>query len=153
MEILEFKNEAYILEFFKNCNWGAAKFLYELIIQNKVEEVLGENTKIVVLVDNENVVSFATYAKRDCVKDDTMFPWIGFVYTNEDYRGKRYSQKVINYILDNAKNDGYSNIYLATDHIGFYEKYGFSYLETRIDIYEEESRIYYYDLLKKMKIC
>lgn len=149
MKVLEFKKEPYILEYFKNCSWGAAQFLYSLIIEEKVEEVLGEKTKIVVLVDEENVVSFATYAKRDCIADDTMFPWIGFVYTDEAYRGKRYSQKVINYIIDKARDAGHSNIYLATDHIGFYEKYGFEYLESRIDIYDEESRIYFYDLLKK----
>ena len=149
MKIIEFKNEQYILEYFKECSWGAANFLYNLIIQNKVEEVLGEKTKIVVFVDGENVISFATYAKRDCIKDDSLYPWIGFVYTDESYRGHRYSQKVIDYIINKAQDAGYYNIYLATDHIGFYEKYGFDHIENRIDIYNEESRIYKYDLLKK----
>lgn len=149
MKILEYKNEQFILNYFRGCSWGAAKFLYQLIIENKVEEVLGEKTKIVVLVDGDRVVSFATYAKRDCVNDDSMYPWIGFVYTDELYRGHRYSQKVIDYIIDKARNDGYYNIYLATDHVGFYEKYGFVFLEERIDIYDELSRIYKYDLLAR----
>ena len=29
-----------------------------------------------------------------------------------------------------AKKDGHSTLYLATDHIGFYEKYGFEYEST-----------------------
>ena len=149
MRILEFNNEQYIIEYLKDCPWGAGKFLYSLIAEDKVYDVLGEMTKIIVLVDDEKVVSFATYAQRDCIKDEALFPWIGFVYTEEAYRGKRYSQKVINYIIDKARNDGYDNIYLATDHIGFYEKYDFKYLENRIDIYDEDSRIYYYDLKEK----
>lgn len=149
MKILEYKNEQFILDYFRECSWCAAKFLYQLIIENKVEEVLGEKTKLVVLVDNDKVISFATYAKRDCVKDDTMYPWIGFVYTQKEYRGHRYSQKVIDYIIEKARNDGYSNIYLATDCVGFYEKYGFVFSEEKIDIYGDLSRIYKYDLLEK----
>lgn len=146
MKVIEFEKEQYILEYFKNCEWGAAKFLYSLIIEDRLYNVLGNDTKVIVLVDDEKVVSFATYANQDCVDDKSLYPWIGFVYTDEAYRGKRYSQKVINYIIDLAKKDEHSNIYLATDHIGFYEKYGFKYMETRIDIYNEESRIYYYAL-------
>lgn len=149
MRIIEFNQEDYIIDYLKNCKWNAARFLYSLIIEQKVEEVLGEKTKIVVLLDNDKVVSFATYAKRDCIDDDSLFPWIGFVYTDEFYRGKRYSGKVIDYILRKALDQGFYKIYLATDHIGFYEKYGFEYLESKIDIYNEESRIYYYDLLKR----
>ena len=148
MKIVEFKKEQYILEYLKNCLWNAGKFLYDLVSRDKVLEVLGDNTKVIVLVEQEKVVSFATYADRDCIKDDTLFPWIGFVYTDELYRGNRYSQIVINHIIGLAKKDNHSKIYLATDHVGFYEKYGFEYLENRIDIYDDESRIYYYDLLK-----
>lgn len=146
MEIIEFKNEQYVIDYFRNCSWGAAKFLYKLIDEKKVEEVLGENTKIIALVDNQKVISFATYAKRDCIIDDKLFPWIGFVYTDKEYRGNRYSQQVINYIINKATIDDFSNVYLATDHIGFYEKYGFEYVEDRLDIYNEISRIYKFNL-------
>lgn len=146
MKIIDFKDELYILKYLENHPWGAGKFLYELMINNNVEEVLGSKSKVVVMVDNENVVSFATYAHQDCIKDETLFPWIGFVYTEEAYRGNRYSQKLINHILDRARQDGYKKVYLATDHIGLYEKYGFKYLESRIDIYNDDCRIYTYDL-------
>ena len=146
MKLIELEKEEFIIEYLKNCKWGAGKFLYKLIIENNVKEVLGPITKIVVLCDEENVVSFATYANVDCIADNSLYPWIGFVYTDEKYRGHRYSKIVIDYILDKAKKDNYKMIYLATDHIGFYEKYGFKYLENRIDIYDEDSRIYYYDL-------
>lgn len=146
MEIIEFKNEQFIIDYLGNCSWGSAKFLYNLIIENKVEEVLGDKTKIIVLADNQKVISFATYAKRDCILDDNLYPWIGFVYTDKEYRGNRFSQQVINYIINKATEDGFFNIYLATDHTDFYEKYGFKYVEDRIDIYNELSRIYKIDL-------
>ena len=144
MKIIEFQNEDYIIDAFKNCNWGAGGFLYSLIQENK-REILGWN-HIYALVENQEVISFCTFSQKDCIEDDFLVPWIGFVFTKESYRGHRYSKKVIDYALAQAKRLGYQRVFLATDHLGLYEKYGFTYLETRKDIYDEESRIYYFEL-------
>ncbi len=72
-----------------------------------------------------------------------MYPWIGYVYTYPNFRGHRYSQYLIDYLLKVAKTKGYTSVYLATEHKGLYEKYGFLYLENRIDIWGDENGIYY----------
>lgn len=75
-----------------------------------------------------------------------MFTWIGFVFTFPEYRGNRYSGQLIQHACEYGKNKGDKVVYIATDHIGLYEKYGFEYKENRIDIYNENSRIYYKNL-------
>ena len=95
------------------------------------------------MADSEKLVSFCTLTQRDCIKDNSFFPWVGFVFTAPDYRGKRYSGEVIEAACKRALRQGFDKVYLATDHIGLYEKYGFTYLESRTDIYGEESRIYF----------
>ncbi len=97
-------------------------------------------------MDGEKIVSFLTLAHQDCNDDDTMSPWIGFVYTDESYRGKRSSEKLIRHALNKAKAKGIKEVFLASDHIGLYEKYGFKYLDTRDDIYGEKCRVYSYCL-------
>lgn len=144
MHIVEYTNEEFIRETLKNCDWGAGKFLYDLIVEDR-RSILGWNY-ICALVEDNSVISFCTLAQRDCINDDSLFPWIGFVFTMPSYRKKGYAKELIYYCLKKAKALGYKRVYLATDHIGLYEKYGFFYLESRIDIYDEESRIYYYDL-------
>ena len=37
---------------------------------------------------------------------------------------------------------GFSNMYLATDHVGYYEKYGFKFLGMAADPFGGNSRIY-----------
>ena len=128
------------------CDWGAAKFLAELLEQNRFHEVLG-NGSLFIMADGDKLVSFCTLTSRDCIKDDDLFPWIGFVFTSPDYRGKRYSGEVIEAACKRALRQGFDKVYLATDHIGLYEKYDFEYMESRVDIYGEESRIY----CKKLK--
>ena len=145
MRIFKFheeENQSHWIDEIRRCDWGAAHFLADILEQNKFDELLGGG-HLFILADGDRLVSFCTLTRNDCVKDDSMFPWIGFLFTVPEYRGHRYSGQVIDAAYTQAREQGEAQVYLATDHIGFYEKYGFTYLETRIDIYDEESRIYY----------
>lgn len=125
----------------KECDWKAAKFLADLIERKRFDKMLGGG-KLFIMEDNGSLVSFVTLTKKDCIDTEDIFPWLGFVFTAPEYRGHRYSGEIISYACEEAKKQGYDKVYLATDHIGLYEKYGFSYMESRMDIYGEESRIY-----------
>lgn len=126
----------------RECDWSAAKFLAALLRQNSFHEMLGSGS-LYIMVDGENLVSFCTLTQKDCIDDDRFFPWIGFVFTVPEYRGHRYSGELIELACNEAKKQGYDRVYIATDHIELYEKYGFKYIENRTDIYGEESRVYY----------
>ena len=145
MRILDFESineQKQWIDKIRACDWGAAKFLADLLEQNKFHNVLG-NGSLFIMADGEKLVSFCTLTCRDCIKDDALFPWIGFVFTSPEYRGKRYIGEVIESACKRALRQGFDKVYLATDHIGLYEKYGFTYMESRTDIYGEESRIYF----------
>lgn len=45
-----------------------------------------------------------------------------------------------------AKNAGFIAVYLCTDHIGYYEKYGFEYIGDGYHPWKEISRIYKFTL-------
>ena len=136
------ENKEYWIEQIRSCDWSAAKFMADILEQNRFDELLGGGD-LFILADDDRLVSFCTLTKKDCIKDDSMSPWIGFLFTSPEYRGHRYSKQVIDAAYNQAIDKGYDRVYLATDHIGFYEKYGFTYFENRIDIYNEDSRIYY----------
>lgn len=144
MEIFDyFSNEHQIwIDKIRSCDWRAAKFLADLLEHNKFHEMLGEGN-LFIMVDGEKLVSFCTLTQKDCIDDNSLLPWIGFVFTSPEYRGNRYSGELIEFACGEAKKSGYDKVYIATDHIGLYEKYGFKYRESRTDIYNEESRIYY----------
>ena len=145
MEILELKNtdeQKQWVDKIRECDWSAAKFLADLLEKNTFHTVLG-NGSLLVIADGEKLAAFCTLTQKDCISDDTLFPWIGFVFTVPEYRGNRYSGKLIGYACDKAIEQGFENVYIATDHIGLYEKYGFTYVESRTDIYGDDSRIYF----------
>lgn len=143
MEIFDyFSNKQRIwIDKIRACDWSAARFLADLLDKNTFHKMLG-NGSLFIMSDVEKLAAFCTLTQKDCIKDDNLFPWIGFVFTSPEYRGRRYSEKLIEYACEKAAEQGFENVYIATDHIGLYEKYGFTYIESRIDIYGEESRIY-----------
>lgn len=149
MEIINYfdsDNKADLLEQIKACDWGAAQFLAELLEKDTFNETLGGWGDLFLLMDGEKIVSYATYAGQDAVRDESLTPWIGFVYTQPEYRGHHYAGQVLAHAEAKAASMGYSKIYIATDYVDLYEKYGYSFQENRIDCWGDEMRVLYKDL-------
>ena len=71
-----------------------------------------------------------------------LYPWLCALYIEEDYCGHSYGSLLINHIKADSKQNGYSHFYLCTDHVGYYEHYGFEYLTQGYHPWGESSRIY-----------
>lgn len=154
MQIIEYfqsvEKEKWIAEI-ESFDWGAAKFLAQLLKESKFDSTLGSDGKLFLMVEGDEIISFATLTHQDCIEDETLFPWIGFVFTAPPHRGHGYSGKVIEYACQAAAEDGHKAVYLATDHIGLYEKYGFTYMENRQGVWGEDDRVYYRKLNENEK--
>lgn len=145
MNIIEYfstDNKEYWLSKIKESDWGAGQFLYELLKKQKLKEYVGENTKVLMLVDGENLISFCTFAEKDDIQPTELTPWIGWVYTFPHYRGQRYVGKLLSYAEALAKTDGIHSIYISTNHNGLYEKYGYEFFKMMKDMHGEDSRVY-----------
>ena len=127
----------------QNVDWSAAKFLVSLLEENRFHEMLGGWGDILMLMDGEKMVSFATFTGQDSVRDESMTPWIGFVWTEPAYRGHRHAGKILAHAEQLAALKGYAKIHIATDYVGLYEKYGYIFQENRIDFWGEEQRVLY----------
>ena len=125
----------------KKSDWSAASVLAGSLEDGTFFEKLGDGV-LLLLTDGDRAVSYLTFAQRDCVDDEALYPWIGFVFTAPEYRGHRYAGRLIERCEELAREHNVKNIYVCTDHTGLYEKYGFRYKENRVDIYGEDSRIY-----------
>ena len=142
----ESKNQAELINQIAACDWSAARFLVDLLNKGTFYETLGGWGELYLLMDGENLVSFATFTGQDSVRDESLTPWIGFVYTVPEYRGQRYAGRILTHAEAQAASRGYSKIYIATDHVGLYEKYGYSYQENRIDCWGSDQRVLYKNL-------
>lgn len=137
------ETQAALLTYLDGCIWGAGNFLAQLIRKG---DFFVPDDRVFFMTDGGSVVSFLTLARTDCIEDDSMFPWIGFVFTEPAYRGRRNMGRLLAYAEERARERGFERLYLATDHIGLYEKYGFRYLKNMLDYQGEDSRIYVFEL-------
>ncbi|MCC8138092.1 MAG: GNAT family N-acetyltransferase [Clostridiales bacterium] len=99
------------------------------------------------LVDDEELVSFCTYAVKDDIPSTTLTPCIRFVYTFPQYRGHHYMGMLFDEIEKRAKNENVPAIYISTNHTGLYEKYGYSFYQMMKDMEGEPSRVYRKELV------
>ena len=122
MTVIEYfasDNKEHWLNEIGESDWGAGQYLAYLLKENKLHKLVG-NARVLMLVEGENLLSFCTLAKLDDVQPTDLTPWIGFLYTFPEYRGKRLAGKLLSHAEKLAKEDGATNIYISTNHIGLY---------------------------------
>lgn len=101
------------------------------------------------LEKDDEIIGCAGLITNDFISRMDLYPWVCGVFIEEAHRGHAYASL----LLERAKADsikaGFKNLYLSTDHIGFYEKYDFHYIGQGYHPWDEESRIYECHLSKK----
>ena len=123
-------------------DWGAGAFLHELLSRGTFFDAVGEGSRVLLLTEGDELVSFCTYAKRDDIQPTELSPWMGFVYTFPKYRGRRRVGELFREVERLAKKEGTSRVYISTNHVGLYEKYGCEFFAQMDDMDGEPSRVY-----------
>ncbi len=122
----------------ENCSWKAGKSLANNMANNEFEEW----ERVIVAYDDKNICGYCTVAKTDCIPDVTYTPYIGFLFVGEEYRGHRLSQKLIEYSMNYLRSVGFDKVYIVSDHINLYEKYGFEVIDRKTAPWGSEEKIY-----------
>lgn len=148
-EISKTSNKEFWLKKISESDWSAGKFLYEILLDGSFYDLCGEKSKVFLLTEGNDLISFCTYAERDDIPDTDLTPWIGFVYTFPYFRGKRRIGKLLEHIYLCAKKDGYKNFYVSTNQKGLYENFGFKFFQEMKDIHKEMSLVYKMDIENK----
>ena len=143
MEVINIlENDNYLDEYIILCNdeWGNTL----LDDESKKKKILSVDKVISVLgLVNSDLIGFIALFKYDGDVSRDLCPWYATMYVKDKYRGLGYSKILNKSIIDEVKRLGYSKVYLKTDLVNYYEKFGFSYLE---DLNNGE-KLYYMEVL------
>ncbi len=114
------------------CSWKAGSYLAEKMKNNE----FAEWERVFVASVDGKVVGFCTLVEKDELPAKYEFtPFIGFLFVDEQYRGKRLSELMLKSAISYAQALGYEKIYIMSGEIGLYEKYGFEKLGNYETIY------------------
>lgn len=114
-------------------------------IKAKKEKILNSfNNKSfckLILIDNNNLIGFISIFPMDCEEERELTPWYATMYVKERYRNNGYSRILNDAILNEARNRGFSTLYLKTYLKNYYEKFGAIFikkLKSGEDLYKFE---------------
>ncbi|MBR6772842.1 MAG: GNAT family N-acetyltransferase [Clostridia bacterium] len=94
-------------------------------------------------LEKENIVGGLGVIENDFHNRKDLSPNICAVYVESAHRKRGIAGKLLNMAVEDLREKGIFPVYLVTDHVGFYERYGWEFLcEVRSDGEESMSRMY-----------
>ena len=139
----EYKNTA--IKYFQQ-SW---KSVLPIIYEDCITHSIGARNSLpqwYLLEKDNDIIGCAGLITNDFISRGDLYPWICAIFIEEKHRGNAYGSLLIEKAKLDAKKAGFEFLYLCTGHIGYYEKYGFSYIGQGYHPWGEESRIYEIEL-------
>lgn len=111
-----------------------------------MDECLAEGNPVpqwYVAMEDNRMIGGLGVIENDFHDRKDLAPNVCAVYTEEDRRRRGVAGALLHYVCADMKEKGIDTLYLVTDHIGFYERYGWEfYCMVQGDGEAEMSRMY-----------
>lgn len=116
-----------IITYASNCSWKAGKSLAKRMMSNE----FSDKERVIAAVEDTEIVGFAAFLETDGLDETTTYtPFVGYIFVDEKYRGKRISSKMLDVASEYAKSLAYTSLYVVSGEVGLYEKFGFKCIDT-----------------------
>ena len=94
------------------------------------------------LMDGDEIAGCAGLISNDFISRMDLCPWLCALFVEKKHRGRHFGNLLIAQMKQDAAEAGFANLYLSTDHVGYYEQYGFHYIGEGYHPWGDSSRIY-----------
>ena len=78
-------------------------------------------------VDGDKIISGLGVIENDFHNRKDLSPNVCAVYTEKECRGQGIAGLLLNMVVEDLKVKGITPVYLVTNHVGFYERYGWEF--------------------------
>ena len=116
-------------DFAERCSWIAGKHFAGMLRENRFSDW---EAAFAAVKDGE-IIGYCTFLKTDYYPENRYWPWISSVFVDEKARGGRVSHRLIEAAEQYARSVGFRRVYIPSDMDGFYEKCGYSPVDTLVN--------------------
>lgn len=127
--------------------WPVSRRIYDDCISHSIE-TSSPLPHWYLLEKDDEIIGCAGLVTNDFISRMDLYPWVCAVFIEEKQRGHQYGSLLLEKAKADSLNAGFGKLYLSTDHIGYYEKYGFRYIGQGYHPWGDESRIYEIELFE-----
>lgn len=79
-------------------------------------------------LDDDSIVGGLGVIENDFHDRKDLKPNVCAVWIDEEYRGRGIAGKLLDLVVEDMRSKGVTPLYLVSDHVGFYERYGWEFL-------------------------
>jgi len=100
------------------------------------------------MLRGDDIVGGFGLIDNDFMVRTDLLPWMCALYVEPADRGQRLGAKLLRHSRIEAGKLGFGKVYLNTDHVGYYEKYGWRYIGDFAHQSGVGTRVYEADVVK-----
>ena len=99
------------------------------------------------MLRGDDIIGGFGLIENDFMVRTDLCPWLCALYVEPAERGRRLGAELLAHGRQEAGKLGYHKVYLNTDHIGYYEKYGWRFIGGHEHQSGENARVYEADAI------
>ena len=126
--------------------WAIPKGLYIESMQLSLKKDI---PKWYVVLNKGKIIAGLGVIENDFHKRKDLTPNVCAVYVEKEYRCQGIAGKMLQFVCHEFSLKGIDTLYLMTDHISFYERYGWQFLDIVEDNHGQTARMYVHKMEKK----
>ncbi len=140
IQLMEERHERWnaVRDYAGGCGWSSGKILAEDMENHRFTDW----ERVAVLLDDDKICGYCTIIKEEAIPGMPYTPFVGTLFVDEAYRGRRLGEELIAVSMKYLKSEGFERTYLITDHDNLYEKYGFQIVDRRMAPWGREEKVY-----------
>lgn len=121
--------------------WGIDRKIYEESLSDGITTSNPLPRWYIMLKGDTIVGSFGLIENDFMVRKD-LLPWLCALYIEESERGKELGSRLLAHGRQEAGKLGFDRLYLCTEHVGYYEKYGWHFFGLEESEWGGKARVY-----------
>ncbi|MDR2502141.1 MAG: GNAT family N-acetyltransferase, partial [Oscillospiraceae bacterium] len=129
-----------------SAKWGINRKIYEESITDSLTTENSSPRWYLMMRGDEIIGSYGLIENDFMVRKD-LTPWLCALYIEESERRQGLGAKLLTHGRREAAKLGFSKVYLCTDHVGYYERYGWRFFGMEKSEFGCETRVYEVDSL------
>ena len=131
-----------LTDYAEHCSWLAGPHVAGILRDNHFTDW----EAVFAAMQEGKIIGYCTFLKTDYYPENRYWPWISSMFVGEDYRGQGVCGMLIGAAVEYARSCSFKTVYIPSDMVGFYERYGFRKIDELINYGGDADNVFARDI-------